>query len=77
MSDMVYLSYLATALVLYAVYNIACVRMRGQIAIFFADVVWFIYAASQHQWALALQSVVLFCIAIKGIRTWREKGIPL
>lgn len=72
---MIWLSYVATALVLYAVYSIAHLRMRGQIAIFFADVVWCIYAVSQHQWALAIQSVVLFCIAVKGIQNWREAGI--
>lgn len=74
---MIYLSYLATALVLAAVYYISKPKLRGQYLILAADVTWFIYSMLTSQYALALQSTVLFCIGLSAVRNWRKKGIPL
>jgi hypothetical protein len=70
-----YLSYLATALVLSAVYFISKPRLRGQYLIVAADITWLIYSASTSQWALALQSAVLLCIGISAIRNWKKENI--
>ena len=74
---MIYLSYLATALVLSAVYYISKPRLRGQYLILAADITWLIFSASTGNYALALQSIVLACIAVSAIRNWSRGGIPL
>lgn len=71
------LSYLATGLVLSAVYYISKPKLRGQYLILAADLTWFIYAIFTKQYALALQSTVLFCIGCSAVINWKRKGIPL
>jgi hypothetical protein len=74
---MIYLSYLATALVLTAVYYISKPLRRGQYLILCADTCWFVFALSTHNYALAIQSVVLFVIGCFGLRNWKRNNIPL
>lgn len=74
---MEYLSYLATALVLLAVYYISKPKLRGQYLIIAADIVWFTYAIYTKQYALALQSTVLFIIGVTAVRNWKAQGIGL
>lgn len=71
------LSYLATALVLSAVYFISKPKLRGQYLIIAADITWLIYSCLTLQWALAIQSLVLLIIGISAVKNWKEKGIPL
>ena len=73
---MTYLSYLATALVLSAVYYISKPKLRGQYLIIAADLTWLTYSIITKQWALALQSIVLLTIGITAVRNWRAKTIP-
>lgn len=72
---MEFLSYLATALVLSAVYYISKPKLRGQYLIVGADVTWLTYSLITGQYALSLQSVVLLMIGLTAIRNWRAKGI--
>lgn len=72
-----YLSYIATALVLLAVYYISKPKLRGQYLILAADISWFIYSGLTEQWGLFIQSFVLMCIAVSAIKNWKLKGIPL
>ncbi len=74
---MIYLSYLATALVLLAVYFISKPKLRGQYLILAADATWFTYAIFTGQYALAIQSVILFTIGISAVKNWRKNKIPL
>lgn len=74
---MEYLSYLATALVLSAVYYISKPKLRGQYLIGAADLTWLTYSLITHQYALALQSVVLLTICFAAIKNWRRQGIEL
>lgn len=74
---MIYLSYLATTLVLLGVYFVSKPKLRGQYLIVGADCTWLVYSLGVGQWALALQSIVLLCIGISAIRNWTKKGIPL
>ena len=74
---MIYLSYIATALVLSAVYYISKPKLRGQYLILAADFTWLIYALSTKQYALAIQSLVLFTIGVSAVRNWKQKGIEL
>lgn len=69
------LSYLATALVLTAVYFISKPKLRGQYLIVAADITWLTYSLLTKQWALSLQSVVLLVIGLTAIRNWKLKGI--
>jgi hydrogenase-4 membrane subunit HyfE len=69
------LSYLATALVLSAVYYISKPKLRGQYLIVSADITWLAYSLFTKQWALAIQSVVLLIIGISAIKNWKKKGI--
>lgn len=71
------LSYLATVLVLLAVYFISKPKLRGQYLIVAADTTWLAYSLTTHQWALALQSVVLLGIGLSAIKNWKQKGIEL
>lgn len=77
MTAMECLSYLATALVLSAVYFISKPKLRGQYLIVGADLTWLTYALISEQWALAVQSIVLLTIGLSAIRNWTKKGIPL
>lgn len=70
------LSYIATALVLLAVYFISKPKLRGQYFILAADITWLTYAIITQQWALGIQSVVLLCIGISAVRNWRREKIP-
>lgn len=72
-----FLSYLATALVLSAVYYISKPRLRGQYLILAADATWLIYSLLTEQYALTAQSAVLFAIGISAVRNWRAQKIPL
>ena len=72
---MIWLSYIATALVLSAVYYISKPKLRGQYLILCADVVWLTYSLLTEQWALAIQSVVLFSIAVSALKNWKREGI--
>lgn len=72
-----YLSYLATILVLFGVYYISRPRLRGQYILVAADLTWLLYSVLTHQWALTLQSIVLIKFAVEGIRNWRREGIKL
>ncbi len=74
---MIYLSYLATALVLSAVYYISKPKLRGQYLILSADISWLIFSLGTENYALALQSFVLMCIAFSAIKNWKREGIPL
>lgn len=74
---MIYLSYLATALVLLAVYYISKPKLRGQYLIITADITWLVYAISTQQYALGIQSLVLLCIGITAVRNWKQKGIEI
>jgi hypothetical protein len=69
------LSYLATALVLLAVYYISKPKLRGQYLILAADTTWFIYAIYTKQYALALQSAILFVIGVSAVQNWKKTGI--
>lgn len=73
---MIYLSYLATALVLSAVYYISKPKLRGQYLIIAADITWLTYSLITKQYALALQSVVLLTIGLSAVKNWRAKNIP-
>ncbi len=42
-----------------------------------ADSTWFIYAVTTHQWALAIQSVILAKFALDGIQKWKKERIWL
>lgn len=74
---MIYLSYLATALVLLAVYYISKPKLRGQYLIVAADITWLTYALLTNQYALAIQSTALLCIGLTAIRNWKSQGIGL
>jgi len=69
------LSYLATALVLSAVYYISKPKLRGQYLIVAADITWLTYSLLTRQWALAIQSVILLTIGLSAIRNWKRQGI--
>lgn len=69
------LSYLATALVLSAVYYISKPKLRGQYLIVAADITWLVYAISTKQYALGIQSIILLTIGLSAIRNWRKQGI--
>lgn len=71
------LSYLATALVLSAVYYISKPKLRGQYLIVTADITWLVYAISTKQYALGIQSIILLTIGLSAIRNWRKQGIKL
>lgn len=71
------LSYTATALVLSAVYYISKPKLRGQYLILAADATWALFSISTQNWALLIQSLVLFAIGISAVRNWKAKGIPL
>lgn len=73
---MIYLSYLATALVLSAVYYISKPKLRGQYLIIAADLTWLAYSMITKQWALTLQSIVLLTIGLFAVKNWSEKNIP-
>lgn len=71
-----WLSYVATCLVLAAVYYISKPKLRGQYLIVFADITWLSYSLSTKQYALAVQSIILLCIGISAIVNWsRNKNI--
>lgn len=70
-----FLSYLATALVLLAVYFISKPRLRGQYLIVCANVTWLIYSLFAGQYALTVQSLVLLVIGLSAIRNWRRNKI--
>lgn len=74
---MILLSYLATALVLSAVYYISKPKLRGQYLIVAADCTWLVYAIATNQYALGIQSIILLTIGISAIRNWRKQGIEL
>lgn len=69
------LSYLATALVLLAVYFISKPKLRGQYLIVSADITWLIYSVLTEQWALSVQSAILLIIGLTAIRNWKNKNI--
>lgn len=69
------LSYLATFLVLSAVYYISKPKLRGQYLIVAADITWLVYAISTKQYALGIQSTILLTIGLSAIRNWRKQGI--
>lgn len=69
------LSYLATFLVLSAVYYISKPKLRGQYLIVAADITWLVYAISTQQYALGIQSIILLTIGLSAIRNWRKQGI--
>lgn len=73
---MIYLSYLATALVLLAVYYISKPKLRGQYLIIAADITWLTYSICTKQWALALQSLVLLTIGLSAVNNWTKQNIP-
>lgn len=70
-----FLGYLATALVLSAVYYISKPKLRGQYLILAAGMTWLIYSLLTKQYALSLQSIVLFTIGLFAVKNWREKKI--
>lgn len=74
---MIYLSYLATALVLSAVYYISKPKLRGQYLIVGADIIWLVYSFLTEQYALSIQSIVLLIIGLSAISNWKKKGIEL
>lgn len=74
---MIYLSYIATTLVLLAVYYISKPKLRGQYLILCADITWLIFSLGTENYALAIQSFILMCIAISAIKNWTKEGIEL
>lgn len=72
-----YLSYLATTLVLIGVYYISKPKLRGQYIMLLADAIWFSYALLTMQYALAVQSLVLFAISCTAVVNWKKAGIKL
>jgi len=76
MDKLTVLSYIATALVLSAVYFISKPKLRGQYLIIAADITWLIYSLLSHQYALSLQSIVLLTIGISAVNNWKSKNIP-
>lgn len=72
---MIWLSYLATVLVLLGVYQISKPRLKGQYIMIAADSLWVIYAVFTKQWALAAQSAALLYISTKSIANWRREWI--
>ena len=71
------LSYVATALVLSAVYYISKPKLRGQYLILAADATWFLYSVLTQQYALSAQSAVLFVIGLSAVRNWKKQGIAV
>lgn len=69
------LSYLATILVLFGVYQISRPRLKGQYIMVAADLIWLGYSVYTKQWALTLQSLVLIKFSLDGIKNWRKEGI--
>lgn len=72
---MIWLSYLATVLVLVAVYLIGKPKLAGQYLALVANCLWIIYAAGTEQWPLMIQSLVLACLSATALRNWKAKGI--
>ena len=73
----IYLSCVATSLVLFGVYYVSKPKLRGQYLIVGADITWLIYSILTKQYALAVQSLVLLVIGVTAIRNWKQKGIEL
>lgn len=72
-----WISYLATTLVLLGVYFISRPKRRGQYIMVGADLCWLGYSVYTKQWALTLQSIVLIKFAMDGIKNWKKEGIEL
>ena len=72
-----FLSYLATLLVIPGVYYISRPRLRGQYIMVAADISWLIYSILTEQWALSVQSLVLIKFSLDGIKNWKREGIKL
>jgi hypothetical protein len=70
-----FLSYLATALVLLAVYFISKPMLRGQYLIVGADVTWLTNSLLTQQYALSIQSIFLLIIGLSAIKNWSAKKI--
>lgn len=70
-----WISYLATGIVLTGVYWISKPRLRGQYLMLLADGFWAIYAIKTGQWALLAQSIVLFSISCSAVSNWRKERI--
>lgn len=72
---MIWISYLATALVLLGVYQISRPRLKGQYIMIVADALWVTYSMFTKQWALAAQSAALLYISYTAIAKWRKEWI--
>jgi hypothetical protein len=64
-------------LVLSAVYYISKPKLRGQYLILMADFTWLVYSLLTKQYALTIQSTILFMIGVSAVNNWRRKGIEL
>ena len=62
---------LATALVLYGVWRISVLDVRGQYVMAAAQVAWGAWAVMGGHWWLAAQSAVLLALAVRAVRYWR------
>jgi hypothetical protein len=65
----------ATVLVIVGVYLISIPNIGGQYIMAMSQVLWFIFGLSTgHVW-LAIQSAVLFILALVAIHRWSDKWI--
>lgn len=70
-----YIELFAMSSVFFGVWYIAKPDIKGLWAMFFAQLAWAIHGFRSEQIALALQSIVLFIINIKGILNWKRQNI--
>ena len=67
------LQLVATALVLYGVWRISVLDVRGQYAMVAAQVAWGAWALIEGHWWLAVQSGVLLVLAVRAVRFWNRR----
>lgn len=72
---MIWLSYLATSLVLTGVYFISKPKVKGQYLTILADCTWLAYGLLTKQWAIVIQSVILLKFALSAVKNWKKEGI--
>lgn len=74
-TNMTFLELFAMSSVFFGVWYIAKPDIKGLWAMFFAQMAWAIHGFKSGQIALALQSIVLFTINVKGILNWKRQNI--
>lgn len=69
------LSYASTAMVLVGVYLIAVPKIEGQYVMIVADLMWLAFGLLTQQYAIAVQSFVLFLLNVNAVRNWKNQGV--